>query len=174
MRRKVLLIFIIMLIFVVTLIYVGINETYSKYTVNKLNNNSLSVAKWRFKLNGTNQILDIDLKSTLKNNKYSNTEVIPGTKGEINLEFDSTGSEVGVKYNISLSKSLSVMPPNLDIYSDEACNHKIDNLTFSVNALPTNKINKKIYWKWKYTEDEENSWSGKLIHLVFLAEAMQK
>lgn len=175
MRKKILVTMVIMLGIVMTLIYAGVTDTYSKYVGQVQNKTATAkIAKWRFELNGSNELLNIDLDATLTPNPYSTTHVIPGTTGQIDLIFDSVGTEVGVNYNVYIDKALSNMPENIKLYSDNTYKTEIDKFSFIVNSVNSAPVTKKIYWKWNFTDTDENAWSGKEIEMALIAEAVQR
>lgn len=135
----------------------------------------VQAAKWDFKINDNDlSELSINLANTLINNNYSTTKVIPGTKGVINLSLDFSSVEVSAIYSVTLSEKTS-LPTNLKIYSDADMTKEFMGFSGDIKVASSSKtINKKIYWQWAFSDDDETSWADKKINLVLDANAKQK
>ncbi len=142
------------------------------------NDGTTQAAKFIIKINGNSvNPMKIDLQDTIdQSNKYSISDIVPGTNGVIPIEVDATESEVALRYEISITSSSLEFPINLKFYTDE---NKTIPLTldtvFSGSFLSneTDKINNhNIYWEWEYKTDEtsnenDNLWVNKDISIEF-------
>ena len=135
----------------------------------------VQAAKWDFKINDNDlSELSINLANTLVNNNYNTTKVIPGTKGVINLSLDFSSVEVSAIYSVTLSEKTS-LPTNLKIYSDADMTEEFTGFSGDIKVASSSKtINKKIYWQWVFSDDDETAWADKKINLVLDANAKQK
>ena len=102
--------------------------------------------------------------------------VIPGAEGEINLNIDFSTTKVATNYEIKLDPTSTIVPPNLKFYVDETKTQEFSSYIGTIALADIDKpINKKIYWQWSYTtEDETLDWSNKQITLALQAIASQK
>lgn len=171
---------IIFLIIVLLLLLVSIpiyQITYSMYKNATQTDPEIKVATWNFKINsnGTSK-LDIDLKDTVVANNFSDNMVIPGAEGVINLNIDFSSTKVATNYEIKLDPTSTIVPSNLKFYVDEAKTQEFSAYMGTIALIDIDKpINKKIYWQWSYTtEDETLDWSNKQITLGLQATASQK
>jgi len=155
----------------------SISSAYAMYgsTTNAVG--TIEVAKWSYKVNlNQQQQLNIDLKDTIIENNYSTTTVIPGTKGEIDIELDFSGTEVDALYELRFN-SERTLPSNIKFYEDATMTKEID-----LNSAITGKVLKnnnnepvlvKLYWKWIFTDENENAWANASIVLGLVLEATQ-
>lgn len=139
-------------------------QTYAKYTSQVVGLGVGKVADWSFKVNGVtdriNQI--IDLASTANNETLVNNRIAPGTQGSFTIKVDGTGSDVGIKYELSSTAEFA-KPANLKfIYNGTTYNTLTElfaNAGGYIYADETNKVKDiKIDWEWLYetgTTDEE-------------------
>lgn len=135
----------------------------------------LSVATWSFKVGNKTSKYDIDLADTITDNKYSLTKVVPGTCGVIQFDIDLSNTKVSALYNISINSQSTNIPENLKIYEDSDYQIPFSGYSGKVTLDNINKsLVKRIYWKWIYTDDDENSWANKQITLSLLTEARQE
>lgn len=142
---------------------------------------------------------EINLKDTIIANNYSMTKVVPGTKGKIQINIDFSGTEVNAEYAVILTPlpagSLqNSVPPNLKFYKDANCTVPYHNVienaeyqkyidgtsTFTpeyTTALMAEFSEEKvstIYWKWNFTDDNENNYQDKNFLMGALVTARQK
>lgn len=139
----------------------------------------------------------IDLKDTIIANNYSMTKVVPGTKGKIKINLDFSGTEVNAEYAVIIAPSGSLqnsVPPNLKFYKDANCTvpypNLIENAEYQkyINGTSTftpeyqtalmaefnaEKVS-TIYWKWNFTDDNENNYQDKSFQMTALVTARQK
>lgn len=171
---------IILLIIVLLLLLISIpiyQITYSMYKNAIQTDPKVKVATWNFKINSNGvSKLDIDLSDTVVANNFSDNMVIPGAEGEINLNIDFSTTKVATNYEIKLDPTSTIVPPNLKFYVDETKTQEFSSYIGTIALADIDKpINKKIYWQWSYTtEDETLDWSNKQITLALQAIASQK
>lgn len=151
--------------------------TYSSYSSNANSTSNISIAPWKFKINAvTDKEISIDLADTITENDYSMTSVIPGTKGEIPLEIDFSGTKVAVDYMISLNQEEVVLPEHLKLYTDSSRTEEFQDIHGSILLDQIDQsVLKTIYWEWEYTTDDEtNLWANKEIKLGLTIDLAQK
>ncbi len=119
----------------------------------------LDTAKFSFLVNGKiNEEVSIDLNSTLDDNY---TKVIPGSSGVITLKLDASESEVNIRSVIKINRDN--IPDNLKIYKDAEHTLEINNIVEIINYKEEKEV--KLYWKWVFTNDNENNWMDKQISI---------
>lgn len=162
-----------MILSILSLPYV---TTYSRYFNKAGGDANIKVATWNFKVNSnTLENININLADTLVENSYSNTSVIPGTKGIIRLNIDFSGTKVATSYTIAVDKSVTVIPDNLKFYSDSNMTKEFTDFSGNVSLDDIDTIvTKNIYWKWYFTDvDETSDWANKNIVFSLQAEGRQ-
>lgn len=170
---KILSLLLIMILSILSLPYV---TTYSRYFNKAGGDANIKVATWNFKVNSnTLENININLADTLVENSYSNTSVIPGTKGIIRLNIDFSGTKVATSYTIAVDKSVTVIPDNLKFYSDSNMTKEFTDFSGNVSLDDIDTIvTKNIYWKWYFTDvDETSDWANKNIVFSLQAEGRQ-
>lgn len=147
--------------------------------------------------NTTSLPFEINLKDTIIANNYSMTKVVPGTKGKIQINLDFSGTEVNAEYAVIIALPgllQNSVPPNLKFYKDANCTVPYHNVienaeyqkyidgtsTFTPEyktALMAEFSEEKvstIYWKWNFTDDNENNYQDKNFLMGALVTARQK
>ncbi len=140
---------------------------------------------------------EINLKDTIIANNYSMTKVVPGTKGKIQINLDFSGTEVNAEYAVIIALPgllQNSVPPNLKFYKDANCTVPYPNVienaeyqkylngtsTFTpeyTTALMAEFSEEKvstIYWKWNFTDDNENNYQDNYFLMPALVTARQK
>ena len=152
--------------------------SYSKFVSQSTANPDIKVAPWKYKINATDaaQSIHIDLADTIIENNYSMTDVIPGTKGKIELDIDFTGTKVASDYVVQLDTYNTKLPKNLKLYTDSSMVEEFNGFSGSVLLDDnTQKVTKTIYWEWKYTqEDETAEWANKELQIHLVIDLKQK
>lgn len=148
--------------------------TYARYTSTASTNRNVQVATWSFKIGDSTSIYSIDLADTITENGYSTTKVVPGTCGIIQFSIDFRSTKVDTKYRISIDNENTNLPPNLKLYTDSNYVFGFDGYegTVTLNNISSTLV-KRIYWKWNFTNDDENDWANQQITLSLKAEAQQ-
>lgn len=147
--------------------------------------------------NTTSLPFEINLKDTIIANNYSMTKVVPGTKGKIQINLDFSGTEVNAEYAVIIALPgllQNSVPPNLKFYKDANCTvpypNLIENAEYQkyINGTSTfipeyqtalmaefnvEKVS-TIYWKWNFTDDNENNYQDKSFQMTALVTARQK
>ena len=147
--------------------------------------------------NTTSLPFEINLKDTIIANNYSMTKVVPGTKGKIQINLDFSGTEVNAEYAVIIALPgllQNSVPPNLKFYKDANCTVPYPNVienaeyqkylngtsTFTpeyTTALMAEFSEEKvstIYWKWNFTDDNENNYQDNYFLMPALVTARQK
>lgn len=147
--------------------------------------------------NTTSLPFEINLKDTIIANNYSMTKVVPGTKGKIQINLDFSGTEVNAEYSVIIALPgllQNSVPPNLKFYKDANCTVPYPNVienaeyqkylngtsTFTpeyTTALMAEFSEEKvstIYWKWNFTDDNENNYQDNYFLMPALVTARQK
>lgn len=170
-RTKFIFLYYAIIIIIVILCF----STYSKYSSTATSETKIDTAKFYFKIgNKEEQNIELNLLETLKSNIYSENEIVPGTKGTIELNLDFSNIEVATNYTISLDVENTKIPENLKLYRDSANTVEFNGYT-GITELESSKITRNIYWKWNYTTiDETEEWMGKEIKLAFKIKAEQR
>ena len=149
--------------------------TFSKYVSTAQLSIKTDIAPFRFKITQNNNRIELGLKDTiLSGNAFSNTEVIPGSKGKIILQLDFSDVEVATNYIISIDTEKTKMPNNMKLYADENNQVSFSHYSESIELGETIK-EREIYWTWEYTTaDETEEWMGKEIRIFFNIEVEQR
>lgn len=156
---KIILLSMILIAF--TLVVFDVPQSVSRFINGKNGGNTLNVADFRPKLNGsTNLSQSIDLASTITTNNYSDNLVAPGTNGDIVLTLDFSNVDVTTDYVISVGTT--DLPTNLILYSDSSYTTVLTSIsdTFQIGGSTTHV--KHIYWKWEYLTDASSNTNDNL------------
>ena len=168
--NKIIIIYYIIIIILFCVVY-----TFSKYISTVQLSINTDIAPFRFKITQNSSNIELDLKDTiLSGNAFSDTQVIPGTKGKILLQLDFSDVEVTTNYIISIDKEKTKMPNNMKLYADE--NNQISFSQYSDTTELGEKIKEReIYWTWEYTTvDETEEWMNKEIKIFFNVQVEQR
>ncbi len=162
-KKKKRIVIVLMLFIVLDLALLTITSlpfTRAFFQSNANSSVDLDIAKFSFLVNGTiNEEVSIDLNSTLDSNY---TKVIPGSSGVIKLNLDASESEVNIRSVIKINRES--IPNNLKIYKDAEHGVEInDSIVEIINYKEQKEV--KLYWKWIFTEDNENNWMDKAISI---------
>lgn len=105
-NKKTALLLVVVLLVALTTAIVGF--TYSRYLSSATGTSTAKVAKWAVKVNDTdiiqNKTFTLDSKYITWNSsdKVANGYIAPGSTGTMKIKLDTTGSQVAVKYTISV------------------------------------------------------------------------
>lgn len=147
--------------------------------------------------NTTSLPFEINLKYTIIANNYSMTKVVPGTKGKIQINLDFSGTEVNAEYAVIIALPgllQNSVPPNLKFYKDANCTvpypNVIENAEYQKYLNGTSTFTPEyttalmaefnaekvstIYWKWNFTDDNENNYQDNYFLMPALVTARQK
>lgn len=128
------------------------HESFSIYKATGSTSETISVANFDFKLNGSASVSQsIDLQSTITANDYSNDYVMPGTNGVITLVLDFTGVDVSSDYIISMGEAN--LPTNLKLYTDSSYSNELTSIDGLYSVDGETSYTHNIYWKWIYSDD---------------------
>lgn len=147
--------------------------------------------------NTTSLPFEINMKDTIIANNYSMTKVVPGTKGKIQINLDFSGTEVNAEYAVIIALPgllQNSVPPNLKFYKDANCTvpypNVIENAEYQKYLNGTSTFTPEyttalmaefnaekvstIYWKWNFTDDNENNYQDNYFLMPALVTARQK
>lgn len=166
---------IIIIYYMVMIILLGVIYTFSKYVSTTSVSIKTNIAPFRFKIGQNSDTIELDLKDTLlTGNAFSDTQIIPGTKGKILLQLDFSDVEVASNYTISIDNEQTKIPNNMKLYTDESNQVSFSLYRESVELGETIK-EREIYWTWGYTTaDETQEWMNKEIKIVFNVDVDQR
>lgn len=161
------------LFFLILLVIIG-PFTYARFFHKSKPTNKISVATWSFKIGNSKNNYSIDLADTIIKNEYSTTKVVPGSCGIIQFDIDFSSTKVDALYNISIDDEKTNVPSNLKFYIDDGYSQEFVGFSGEVSLDNiNNSLVKRIYWRWDYTEEDENYWANKEITLHLVTEAKQ-
>ena len=136
------------------ILFIG-GKTFSKYITEVKGVGTASVAKWNFKVNGTEEeIQTINLASTINNETLANNKIAPGTSGNFEIRIDGSNAEVGIDYKIEFLNEKN-LPQNLIFKYNGKSYDSIVKLNEVLNGkLNANDEQKQksfvINWEWPY------------------------
>lgn len=133
------LVIVLLLLFGLTAGYIA--ATYAKYAGSFNGSGTVTVAKWAFEDDNSDQTFSIDLDKTYDADTLVNGKIAPGTSGSFVIELSNENTEVGVDYTITLGNTTN----------------KPTNLTFNgggtyTGTLTPGETGKEvtITWEWPY------------------------
>lgn len=151
---------------------------WAKYTSTTDGTATAQVAKWNVNATTGNLTFSKTFTHVIDPNKLA-----PGTNGSIEAGLDVTGTEVDVKYTVTLV-SVENKPTNLKFYSD--ADHKTEvsatNGTVATGTIATTDTTKTatkyLYWDWAYEsgDDETDTTEGqaaKTMTVTYKIDAVQ-
>lgn len=176
-NKKRIILFVLLFLLLVFMVLLG-GGSYSKYLTQVDGKGVIEVAKWAFLVNGeTASITNINLAKTYKAETLAQNTIAPGTRGSFDIKIDTTGSEVGINYDVKFQNEQS-KPQNLNFTYD---GHSVSTikeleqfLTGTIDANSNEKVKTMtIEWNWPYetgnsaeekqTQDIEDTNDGKLL-----------
>ena len=130
-------------------------QVYAKYMSPVTGNGTAEIANWSFKVNDNSEKMQtISLVSTVDNGTLVGNKIAPGTAGNICINIDATGADVGVNYAIKF-RNETPRPRNL-IFEYKGISYNSleeieSDLVGTINANDEQKVKKiVITWKWLY------------------------
>ena len=166
---------IIIIYYLILLILFCVIYTFSRYVSIAQISINTDIAPFRFKVGQESGTIELDLKDTLlTENAFSETQIIPGTKGKIILQLDFSDVEVASNYTISIDTEQTKMPNNMKLYTDE--NNQVSFSLYRETVELGEEIKEReIYWTWEYTTaDETEEWMNKEIKIFFNVDVEQR
>lgn len=152
-KKRIILLALLLLVLVFMALLAG--GSYSKYLTQVQGKGVIEVAKWAFLVNGqTASITNINLAKTYRADTLAQNTIAPGTSGSFDIKIDTTGSEVGINYDVKFENENN-KPQNLNFTYD---GHTVSNikeleqfLTGTIDANSNEKIKiMTIEWNWPY------------------------
>lgn len=175
-KKRIILLLLLLLLLVFMFLLGG--GSYSKYLTQVEGKGVIEVAKWAFLVNGeTASITNINLARTYKPETLAQNTIAPGTSGSFDIKIDTTGSDVGINYDVKFQNEKS-KPQNLVFTYD---GHTVANIKeleqFLAGTIDANSEEKvktmTIEWSWPYetgsladekaVQDVEDTNDGKLL-----------
>ena len=139
---------IIIIYYIIFFTFLCVVYTFSKYVSTAQLSVKTDIAPFRVKIGQNNDTFELDLKDTLlTGNAFSDTQIIPGTKGKILLQLDFSDVEVASNYIISVDNEQTKIPNNMKLYTDESNQVSFSLYRESVELGETIK-EREIYWTW--------------------------
>lgn len=142
-----------------------VSSTFAKYTSSVSGSDSVTVAKWAIKVNGTDatqtQTATFDLFSTIKDNDGTSEEtdvasgkIAPGTSGSFNLAIKNE-SEVTAKYNVGFEVEGATIPIEYSIDGGTTWKASLDNVAETQIAQGA-IANVTVKWRWAFYVDSDH------------------
>ena len=166
---------IIIIYYIIMLILFCAVYTFSRYVSIAQLSIKTDIAPFRVKIGQNSDTIELDLKDTLlTGNAFSDTQIIPGTKGKIILQLDFSDVEVASNYTISIDTEQTKIPNNMKLYTDE--NNQVSFSLYRETVELGEQIKEReIYWTWEYTTaDETEEWMNKEIKIFFNIQVEQR
>lgn len=176
-NKKRILLIALLLLLIVFMVLLG-RGSYSKYLTQVKGKGVIEVAKWAFLVNGeTASITNINLAKTYTAETLAQNTIAPGTRGSFDIKIDTTGSEVGINYDVKFENENS-KPQNLQYTYNAHTVSTIKELEpFLIGTIEANSNEKvkimTIEWNWPYetgsseneklAQDVEDTNDGKLL-----------
>lgn len=166
MKKRNLTTLTIVAVLLVLLTLIAVSGTYAKYTTTITGSSTAVIAKWNFKASETTvgelsstQTFTIDLADTATVGKVTVGEgddavnkIQPGSKGEIEITIDNTGSDVAATLNIEAKtiEGAKLSETQFD-FSEPVI--KVDGAT--ATSVPAGKTGTAVVtWEWLYNADD--------------------
>ena len=157
--------------------------SFAKYTSDGKSNTSVNIAKWKVAMkinnseiyssnNTTSLPFEINLKDTIIANNYSMTKVVPGTKGKIQINLDFSGTEVNAEYAVIIALP-GLLQNSVQKYLNGTSTFTPEYTTALMAEFNAEKVS-TIYWKWNFTDDNENNYQDNYFLMPALVTARQK
>lgn len=152
--KKKLILLILLILLLIFMILIG-GRSYSKYLTQIDGKGVIEVAKWAFLVNGeTASITNLNLAQSYNNKTLVANRIAPGTRGSFDIVIDTTGSEVGINYDVVFTNEKS-KPQNLQfIYEGHIVNNIKELEQFLTGTIDANSAEKiktmTIEWTWPY------------------------
>lgn len=152
-KKRIILLALLLLVLVFMALLAG--GSYSKYLTQVQGKGVIEVAKWAFLVNGqTASITNINLAKTYRADTLAQNTIAPGTSGSFDIKIDTTGSEVGINYNVKFENEKN-KPQNLNFIYDGHVVSTIKELeqflTGTIDANSNEKVKiMTIEWNWPY------------------------
>lgn len=145
---------LLFLFILIVIIFLG-RKSYSKYITQVEGKGVIDVAKWAFLINGqTASITNLNLSKNYQASTLKENHMAPGTKGSFDIVIDTTGSDVGIKYDVTFLNEKS-KPQNLKFKYDGHTVSSIKELEPFLTGIIEVESEEKvktmtIEWIWPY------------------------
>lgn len=143
--------------------------TFANYYSEAFVVGDVQVAKWEFDAYLNSDETDVvELLLSDETGLAASQRIAPGSSGSFTVNFYKGQTKTKQKYRIKTIRTS--LPDNLRFYTNSACTIELtDTLEIddTVTVFP-------VYWKWNFTDVNENSWQKQPIKATFLIQAEQK
>lgn len=146
---------IIILLFLLIILFALLSKTYAKYLTQIQGKGIIDVANWSFIVNGqTSSMTNINLAQTYDEKTLLKDKIAPGTKGSFDIIIDTTGSDVGIEYDVKFLNEKE-KPHNLKFKYDDTTVSSITELEEKLKGVISANEEEKIKtltieWSWDY------------------------
>lgn len=143
--------------------------TFANYYSEALVSGSAQVAKWEFDAalyDGSKEVLSLVLQDT--SGLAAASRIAPGSAGSFDIHFKKGNSKISQVYRIRTDRTS--LPDNLKFYTDSACKKEL----LDTSEFPDTAETLTIYWKWNFTDIDENAWQTQAISASLIIQAYQK
>ena len=131
---------------------------YANRITGNVTGNSLNFAFNVYKIinNNSTDFGNINLYDTAKVHNASDNTIVPGDYGDFVIKVSSKGSELKLRYDITLKGN--DIPVNMKFYLDSEKIDKVDITNLSLNGILDVNEEKEytIYWEWPYDSGDDN------------------
>ena len=131
---------------------------YANRITGNVTGNSLNFAFNVYKIinNNSTDFGNINLYDTAKVHNASDNTIVPGDYGDFVIKVNSKGSELKLRYDITLKGNN--IPVNMKFYLDSEKIDKVDITNLSLNGILDVNEDKEytIYWEWPYDSGDDN------------------
>lgn len=150
------------LVLVLTLVTSSlVSGTYAKYTTSVTGTDTVTVAKWVANFDETGAAsgdFDFDFFETFGDTGVDGDLLAPGTSGSFDLVYDTTGTQVARKIDVSLDASKLEALDYLKFYwvdgddkTEIAGENAVYSKTIAADATPDkSKGTITVYWEWPF------------------------
>lgn len=175
--KKKIILFILLIVLIIFMFLLA-GGSYSKYLTQIEGKGVIEVAKWAFLVNGeTASITNINLAKTYMPETLAENTIAPGTSGSFDIKIDTTGSNVGINYDVKFENENN-KPQNLKYnYNGHTVSTIKELEPFLTGIIDANSSEKikimTIEWIWPYetgviqeekvVQDIEDTQDGKLL-----------
>ena len=131
---------------------------YAKYISTIQKTGRTTVAKWNFTNVNTAGSVTCEMAESYTAATLAADRIAPGTRGKCPIEVSNVGTEVGIRYDITVSADAN-QPTHLKFYTDDSYNTELTGNTTSTGTLLPNAAATTVYvyWEWPFEDDPSTS-----------------
>lgn len=156
--------FAIFVLLITIIAFALVAGTYAKYTTEVSGSDTVRVAKWSIKVNGTeittvqDETVTFDLFNTIYDSDGTTTEsdvanglIAPGTSGSFDLQIENL-SEVNAEYSIAFEMTNAANVP-LEFSTDGTTWGNLDSIESTAIAMSNGTSTVNVKWRWQFAGD---------------------